>query len=811
MLTLLALLACNGGTDTDTDVLLDPTPDLELAGSPLTDLARQAVDAAPLWLQDDLATNLGRLDSELQDELGALVVDLEDPYLTDEVAFAIAHTSPEVLAWRRFYPQLFVDNAALVYARDPDLAYVELVDVGEPGVDPDYYTTATYTVGLEDGSVVERTIDPEVYYWYVVHPRLEDELPSYLDAWSSDASVAPGEGLLWREFLWEAAAADCPAGRDCPVLADYLTTEDRLWNSLDGEVDGNAAIGRLIRFVQDAIDFGAGDERPIQPSRIYVVAQGNCGEHADLSCGIARTALIPCQNVGAKANDHTWNEFWDPDQGWVQWEPIGESVGKTTYYVDEDGDYGRTLDGLDNDCDGTADEGLDTSDRDSDGVTVADGDCDDTDASVFPGATEVANARDDDCDGDADEGLAEEADADGDGVTVSAGDCDDLDPDRYPGAPEANDRLDHDCDGVAGTDPTDDDGDTFSEADGDCDDDDPDVFPGATEAANGRDDDCDGLPEGAGELDRDGDGYTVAEGDCDDTQASVYPWADDPRLSTNRLFAMTAFRGDTWSGTDRTETYGTTSTLEFTITDEDDRPVDGAVVAIFGNWGVYGYPDAPAWAAEAVTDLDGRATATVGEANKYWWAVTSPIGDAPGNQQIFRGPTWTEPGEVYSYDTFVNGNMPAPLEATVAEPDGGTALALRASVEVESARIAGDGGYYDLENDYLVGSFSVQVDDGWLDVLVVDDDGLAQIEAGEAVTAAWASLDAPTAELDLELPDGPWHLVLANTDTLSATMVGSVHVEIEDPAADWEDGPAVLDARLRIGPGERRVLTLPQR
>ena len=55
-------------------------------------------------------------------------------------------------------------------------------------------------------------------------------------------------------------------------------------------------------------------------------------------------------------------------------------------------------DGLDNDCDGVVDDGLDTSDADGDGVSIADGDCDDTDPAVYPGATEILGNRvDDDC------------------------------------------------------------------------------------------------------------------------------------------------------------------------------------------------------------------------------------------------------------------------------------------------------------------------------------------------------------------------------------------------------------------------------
>jgi len=56
-------------------------------------------------------------------------------------------------------------------------------------------------------------------------------------------------------------------------------------------------------------------------------------------------------------------------------------------------------DGIDNDCDGVADDGLDASDADGDGVTIVDGDCDDTDPGVFPGAVEViGNSKDDNCD-----------------------------------------------------------------------------------------------------------------------------------------------------------------------------------------------------------------------------------------------------------------------------------------------------------------------------------------------------------------------------------------------------------------------------
>ena len=55
-----------------------------------------------------------------------------------------------------------------------------------------------------------------------------------------------------------------------------------------------------------------------------------------------------------------------------------------------------------------------SADDDRDGFRVADGDCDDTDANVHPGALEVVNDVDDDCDGLIDEGT-EVYDDDGDG------------------------------------------------------------------------------------------------------------------------------------------------------------------------------------------------------------------------------------------------------------------------------------------------------------------------------------------------------------------------------------------------------------
>mgnify|MGYP000713246903 CR=1 FL=1 len=224
-------------------------------------------------------------------------------------------------------------------------------------------------------------------------------------------------------------------------------------------------------------------------------------------------------------------------------------------------------------------------DEDGDGY-AGDEDCNDTDASVGPGAVEVCDGVDNDCDGAIDEGVLTVSflDADGDGfgdptqpveacgtaegAVSNANDCDDSAADTYPGATEVCDGDDEDCDGEIdeGTTTTvysDADGDGFGDAAtereactvesgfvtvaDDCDDDDPDAWPGNPEVCDEADNDCNGeVDEGVTntyyqDLDNDGwggfsgttdacappEGYAADVGDCDDSDPAFHPGATE--------------------------------------------------------------------------------------------------------------------------------------------------------------------------------------------------------------------------------------------------------------------------------------------
>ncbi len=238
-------------------------------------------------------------------------------------------------------------------------------------------------------------------------------------------------------------------------------------------------------------------------------------------------------------------------------------------------------DGVDNSCSGEVDDNpIDPNtfyfDADLDGVgdgdvtatgceapygyLEQDGDCDDADPLVFPGATEICDGIDNDCDGTLPD---DEADLDADGYIACLDDCDDDDVSSFPGASEVCDGADNDCDSVIDNNPVDGtwwfedlDGDGYGDlATGvrscspiggwildasDCNDLNAGVHPGAVEVVgDGVDEDCDGIElcfedgdgDGVGGLDAvpapamncTDPGLSSTSDDCDDGDPDRFP------------------------------------------------------------------------------------------------------------------------------------------------------------------------------------------------------------------------------------------------------------------------------------------------
>ncbi len=284
----------------------------------------------------------------------------------------------------------------------------------------------------------------------------------------------------------------------------------------------------------------------------------NCGPEA--LPGAATGNFCP-DDFAPGLNVFTWTDFngtfvWNlrvaaPDADSDGFAPVDGDCDDTNAAVNPDAT--EVVNGIDDNCDGQVDEGAETFYPDTDGDLFGDPDfalvsigqpigfvlnntdCDDTNANVNPGATEVVNGIDDNCDGQVDEGAETfYPDTDGDlfgdpdfalvsigqpiGFVSDNTDCDDSNAAVNPGATEVVNGIDDNCDGQvdegAETYFLDFDSDLFGDPDfalvsigqptgfvsdnTDCDDSNAAVNPGATEVVNGIDDNCDGqIDEGA--------------------------------------------------------------------------------------------------------------------------------------------------------------------------------------------------------------------------------------------------------------------------------------------------------------------------
>ncbi len=323
-----------------------------------------------------------RAETDLVDTYARQILDADDKY-ADEIGFSIAHTPTSILQSSDVYPEVFRENAELIYQIEPELDYVDLVERSGPD---GKYTTTIYWVnestegnneggnegasGGEDededggGNEAESEGDDgggeatferrqyelprDIYYWYIVHPKITDEYPTYIKPETGEPASPENGGRFWREYLFYHADAEYPPDPGSgvcypkdeapPMLKEKLEDVKILWNCTahksppgyddDGHNNGRPwdygdhAIERVSNWVQKTICMRASEDddgnRPIQPVRIAYEHNGNCGELQDLSTAGGRTALIPSQGVVEIGEDHVWQEFWE--RGWHHWD-----------------------------------------------------------------------------------------------------------------------------------------------------------------------------------------------------------------------------------------------------------------------------------------------------------------------------------------------------------------------------------------------------------------------------------------------------------------------------------------------------------
>ena len=296
----------------------------------LTWESQMAVKKSPRWLRAKLENTLGQLDATFQKMYADLINKADDPII-DEIAYSIAYTTPEFLASGFCQPNLFVENAQLIYAHDADLDYVEIVNNGDSKTDDNYYSTIKYWKINSDSVKVQIEVPKEIYYMYLVHPKLTDEYESYIDPTlvehtGSDnshlANIAePPTGVFWRDYLYNVTEKKPDTtGENYKILKEEVKKCKVLWDEKNAEPQ---AVRAITGWIKNVMNFDSKSERPHQPARIYKLHLGRCGEHEDITAAAARACLIPCRGIDAYSSDHVWNEFWD--EKWWQWEPVNNS------------------------------------------------------------------------------------------------------------------------------------------------------------------------------------------------------------------------------------------------------------------------------------------------------------------------------------------------------------------------------------------------------------------------------------------------------------------------------------------------------
>ncbi|MBM4369385.1 MAG: hypothetical protein FJ102_24445, partial [Deltaproteobacteria bacterium] len=239
------------------------------------------------------------------------------------------------------------------------------------------------------------------------------------DATEADASLPGGDCDDGDSAYNPGATETCddPTDYNCDGSVAYADADGDGWAACEECDDGDASV--------------------------YPGATETAGDGVDSDCDGYELCYADADDDGYRPDDTT------AVSANINCDGAGEADGSSVSGDCDDTDamYHPGADELDcsdpNDynCDGS----VGYADDDADGYPACE-DCDDTNPDANLAASEVEDGVDNDCDGLADEGT-DAYDDDGDGQSENDGDCDDTDATTYSGAPEREDGLDNDCDG----------------------------------------------------------------------------------------------------------------------------------------------------------------------------------------------------------------------------------------------------------------------------------------------------------------------------------------------------------------------------